>query len=158
MSFAFTGSGIEKIDSIPKGVKNLNSTFFGCTNFSKVGAIPETVENMKQTFRASNLKELPKLPDALLKMDMICMSCKNLKSVENIPRQITDITNAFNGCLNLEGEIAINSENINNGSKDAFYKTRLKLILKVIKNSETEKYLKDFYEKNSYENIAFEYI
>ena len=158
MSYAFTGSNITKIGTIPKGVKNLRSTFYQCINFSEISNIPETVTNMTATFRNSNLKYLPKLPDSLLTMNMMCMGCKNLQSIENIPSQITDITNAFNGCKNLSGTILIYSPYISSGGNDAFYSTNSNITLKVIKDSETELYLKDCFDKYNFSSLFIDYL
>lgn len=159
MSFAFTGSNIKKIGDIPKGVNNLDTAFFNCSELIEVLSIPDTVTNMRQTFRCcTKMKEIPELPESLINMDMICMSCTNLQTIKVIPSRVVSMVNAFNSCVSLNGTIDILSPNVERFTS-AFWETKSNIVLKVLRNSITEKNINENINgRLEYSHISIEYF
>ncbi len=97
--------------AIPESVKVLYNTYKNCTALTSAPAIPEGVENMTYTFwGCSALTEAPELPESVKILKGTFYNCTALTSAPDISNA-EDITQAFDGCTNLTGEVTLATDN-----------------------------------------------
>lgn len=95
---------LERIGTLPDQVRSLEGTFWGAL---AVGAdlrdtvIPDSVEEMEDTFFDSNLVEPPRLPAAVKTIDRCFMRCSGLVQVPLLPDSIESANQAFSQCGGL---------------------------------------------------------
>lgn len=95
-------TNLEVIGYIPNSVVNMQGTFNGCTKLSTIYNLPSKLENMNSTFQNTGLIRCPYIPDTVTSMRACFYNCSFLLSIENIPKNMTDLTLAFYRCVSLE--------------------------------------------------------
>ena len=95
-------TNLEVIGYIPNGVVNMQGTFNGCTKLSTIYNLPSKLENMNSTFQNTGLIRCPYIPDTVTSMRACFYNCSYLLSIENIPKNMTDLTLTFYRCVSLE--------------------------------------------------------
>lgn len=123
----FQDTGLKEMPEIPKGVIDMTSTFYGCTNLSELKDIPDTVTdisycfadctsltninielgrnviNMRSTFAGcSKLISINKLPDNVINLQGTFTKCSNLEIAPVIPDTVNNMCTTFQNCENLE--------------------------------------------------------
>ena len=77
-------------------------------------------------------------------MSNLFRGCSSLVKVSDIPRTITKMDNTFNECINLEGVIRINSNDvILDKDNNIFNETSKEIIVEVVESSNTYNSFKD---------------
>ena len=90
------------------GLSSLRYAFFGCSNLTEVGNIPEGVTNMYGTFMfCSSLIEAPAIPEGVTNMYSTFDGCTSLVSAPTIPESVTDMTGTFRNCTSIDGIFVI---------------------------------------------------
>ena len=90
------------------GLSELRYAFFGCSNLTEVGTIPESVTNMYGTFEhCSSLVNAPIIPESVTNMYGTFAGCSSLVEAPTIPESVTNMYYTFYGCSNLDGIFVI---------------------------------------------------
>ena len=110
LMYTFDGyTALEEMPEIGYGVKDMSGAFSGCSKLKKLAVIPDTVNNLKQTFQACAIEKMPNIPSGVIDMNQTFFICTSLGKIEiTIPENVRDIRQTFSGCSNLEGEITVN--------------------------------------------------
>lgn len=103
-------TALETAPAIPNTVTEMLDTFMGCHSLKTVPDLPDSVKSMTWTFAyCYALETAPKLPKNLERLNEAFVSCKALKKMSAIPKTAQVIV-PFDLCVNLEGEIEINTD------------------------------------------------
>ena len=114
--------------AIPSTVKNLHSTFYGCSSLIDVTNLPDSVDEcgLTNTFAycksltcvpklptgakyligtfkyCENMSQPPILPEDTIQLDSTFMNCTSLKYTPEFTKDIVSMPNAFDHCTSLE--------------------------------------------------------
>ena len=112
---------------------SLDSTFAGNTHITEVYFDEDVL------FSEYNGEEL-----IFNSMSNLFRDCTSLVKISDIPRTITKMDNSFNGCINLEGVIKIDSSDvILDKDNNIFNETSKEIIVEVVESSNTYNSFKD---------------
>ena len=127
-------TSLENAPEIPNSVIHLSGTFSGCSGLVNAPVIPNSVTNMDRAFwECTNLKNVSEIPNSVTIMSATFYGCRNLVNAPVIPNSVNGTlsrieygqnTGIFEDCLNLTGNIFIQSENIMD-VRHCFYNTEL---------------------------------
>ena len=92
--------------AIPSTVKNLHSTFYGCSSLIDVTNLPDSVDEygLILTFaKCESLTGVPKLPTGAKNLNSTFEGCSSLIDVTNLPDSVDEcgLTNTFAYCKSL---------------------------------------------------------
>ncbi len=103
---AFYGcSNLTEVGNIPEGVTNMSQTFNGCSNLINAPTIPEGVTTLYQTFYncSSLITAPPIIPESVTYMYATFYNCSSLIKAPAIPRRVNNIEYVFRNCRKLDG-------------------------------------------------------
>lgn len=113
----FTNTQIEKMPTIPNSVQNMVQTFWGCGNLTQLSEIPNSINSLSYTFDGCNkLMEPPIIPNSVIEMSSTFNRCIRLVNAPIVPDSVENINNICNGCYNLKYVDYIGNNTINRGN------------------------------------------
>ena len=155
MSYTFYGcTSLVQAPTISSSVTDMSWTFRGCTSLVQAPTIPNSVTVMSGTFYGcTSLKQAPTIPSGVTNMHSTFQDCTSLVQAPTIPSSVTDMDSTFQNCTSLNGNVRINSKNVNY-IYGCFYRVNNNITVQVPANSTTYTSLNNAYGSSS--NIKIE--
>ena len=103
---------LKKAPELPKQLVNMYATFHNCTSLTDESEliIPNTVKNMRSTFAGcSKLTKAPVIPNGVENMYGCFAQCAKLTKAPIIPESVKDIARTFLNCKAMESTVTINA-------------------------------------------------
>ena len=94
---------LETLNTVPSTLTSMNSTFEGCLNLTYVPSLRNTkIQTMNRAFaNASNLPEIPELPDTVVNADYAFVNAYAITSVDSLPESLQSMIGMFQNCYSL---------------------------------------------------------
>lgn len=94
---------LETVNTVPNTLTSINSTFEGCLNLTYVPSLRNTkIQTMNRAFaNASNIPEIPELPDTVVNADYAFVNAYAITSVNSLPDSLQSMIGMFQNCYSL---------------------------------------------------------
>lgn len=110
LDYAFINCrSLKQTPEMSDSIEIMTNTFNGCSNLKTICELSNNLTNMQGTFAyCTNLTSFPVIPNSVTNMQQTFIGCLSLQEISiKIPENVTDISNCFENCTSLSGNITI---------------------------------------------------